>query len=362
MRPSLRFLAIAVIGWAVLRMVTFGSLPGAELFRVETARATAPPIVPTEFPPIEPIAGAEPAAANGDASSLPLSDQGTPGPPILPFYYPAQVSVQTVSRPSSGMALRQLQYSPAPAPDDWPLLRPAAMSSPPRRSVVVYEQSTPAMPVPPIKPKLDRLQLSSWALLRSQQEGTSGSHSLASGGQLGASQAGARLIYNLDHRIALVARTSSEVGRRGGEIAGGVRVQPLLAVPVWITAERRQAIGHDGGGRNAFALFLEGGVYEQSLPWRLALDGYLQAGAVGMRGPDLFIDGGMTVTRPLFRQFAGGIGLWGGAQPHLARLDGGPRLTMRVRNNLRVHFDWRQRLIGKARPGSGPAVTLAGDF
>jgi hypothetical protein len=35
---------------------------------------------------------------------------------------------------------------------------------------------------------------------------------------------------------------------------------------------------------------------------------------------------------------------------------------MRVRNNLRVHFDWRQRLAGNARPGSGPAVTLAGDF
>src|SRR5438270_456945 len=35
---------------------------------------------------------------------------------------------------------------------------------------------------------------------------------------------------------------------------------------------------------------------------------------------------------------------------------------MRVRNNVRVHFDWRQRIVGNARPGSGPAVTLAGDF
>lgn len=35
---------------------------------------------------------------------------------------------------------------------------------------------------------------------------------------------------------------------------------------------------------------------------------------------------------------------------------------MRVRKNVRVHFDWRQRLAGKAVPGSGPAVTLASDF
>jgi hypothetical protein len=35
---------------------------------------------------------------------------------------------------------------------------------------------------------------------------------------------------------------------------------------------------------------------------------------------------------------------------------------MNVRRNLKVHFDWRQKVAGKAQPGSGPAVTLAGDF
>jgi ribosomal protein L4 len=35
---------------------------------------------------------------------------------------------------------------------------------------------------------------------------------------------------------------------------------------------------------------------------------------------------------------------------------------MRVRNNIKVHFDWRQKVAGNARPGSGPALTLAGDF
>jgi hypothetical protein len=233
---------------------------------------------------------------------------------------------------------------------------------PQRSSVVEPRESPVAAPVPPLNSKIDRLQLTTWALLRSQQTGVAGSQSLASGGQLGASQAGARLIYNFTRQIALTARTSSEVGRRGGEVAAGVRVQPLASVPVWLTAERRQAIGRYGGGRNAFALFAEGGLYQRPLPWRFSFDTYLQGGVVGLKSRDLFIDGGLTVTRPVFRKFSAGFGIWGGAQPGLYRLDAGPRLTMRVRGNLKVHVDWRQRLTGNARPGSGPALTLAGDF
>ena len=228
--------------------------------------------------------------------------------------------------------------------------------------MVARRQSLPAQAVPPLKPGLDRLQLSSWALLRSQQTGIAGSSSLATGGQLGASQAGARLVYNFNRQLALTARASSEVGRRGGEVAAGVRVHPLVNIPLWLTAERRQAIGRYGGGRSAFALFLEGGIYEQPLPWRFSLNGYLQGGVVGLKSRDLFVDGGFAVTRPVYRQFSAGFGIWGGAQPGLYRVDAGPRLTMQVRRNVKVHLDWRQRVAGNARPGSGPALTLAGDF
>lgn len=55
-------------------------------------------------------------------------------------------------------------------------------------------------------------------------------------------------------------------------------------------------------------------------------------------------------------------GLWGGAQPGLARTDVGPRLAMKVRNNFKVHMNWRQKLAGNAPPEWGPALTLAGDF
>jgi hypothetical protein len=54
--------------------------------------------------------------------------------------------------------------------------------------------------------------------------------------------------------------------------------------------------------------------------------------------------------------------VWGAGQGGVYRVDAGPRVSMKVRNNVRVHFDWRQKLAGNAQPGSGPAVTLAGDF
>ncbi len=259
---------------------------------------------------------------------------------------------------------RPRAYASSQRFDDWPLPSLAAVSMPIGASALVRESrpSQPPAPLAPLRPKLDRLQLTTWALLRSQQTGIAGSRSLATGGQLGASQAGARLVYNFDRRIALSARLSSEVGRRGGEAAAGVRIQPLLNIPVWLTAERRQAIGRFGGGRSAFALFLEGGLYDRPLPWGFSFDTYLQGGVVGFRSRDLFVDGALTVTRPAFRNFSLGAGVWGGAQPGLYRVDVGPRLTMRVRHNVKVHVDWRQRIAGNARPGSGPALTLASDF
>ena len=83
---------------------------------------------------------------------------------------------------------------------------------------------------------------------------------------------------------------------------------------------------------------------------------------MGVRSRDLFADGGMTVMRPVMGRFSAGAGVWAGAQPGLYRVDAGPRISMRVRHNMRVDVDWRQRLAGRAEPGSGPAITLAADF
>ena len=383
MRPSLRFLAVAVLGWAGFRAWAIGSLPDLDLFQVGRSEAKTPPIVQTQFPAIEPVELATPMLPAADqavpqpaavAESAPAGRyvQGLVGVPVA--MRPGVVAVYQLPPPASPQLPEPRQptristqlasfnlagYSVLPPLGEGPLSQINGLSAPVSRP----SGGVPGQSVPVLEPRrIDRWQLTTWALLRNQQTGIAGSHSLAAGGQLGASQAGARLMYNLTRQIALAARTSSEVGRRGGEIAAGVRVQPFAHIPVWLTAERRQAIGRYGGGRDAFALFAEGGVYDLPLLWRFSLDSYLQGGIVGARSRDLFVDGALTATRPVFSRFSAGFGIWGGAQPGLYRIDAGPRITMRVRGNVKLHLDWRQRLRGNARPGSGPALTLAGDF
>jgi hypothetical protein len=375
MRPSLRFLALAVVGWAGFRAVSFGVLP-TRFFSIEQSEAKAtPPIVPTQFPQIESVEPAAPIAPQAAAipAAVPIQYvQGVVGVPVamqrgvVPVYrLPAAAPAPEPQLPPRPTPLANalptpepVFYAQLPPLGEWPLSRIAGMSRP----VVT---STPSFPDQgsPVKPgAIDRMQLTMWALLRGQQTGIAGSTSLASGGTLGASQAGSRLTYNFTRQIAASLRTSTTVGRRGGEVAAGIRVQPIASIPVWLTAERRQRLGQFSDGRNAFALFLEGGLYQRPMPWQFNLDAYLQGGVVGFRSRDLFFDGGFTLTRPVYRQFSAGFGVWGGAQPGLYRVDAGPRLTMQVRRNVRVHFDWRQRLAGNALPGSGPAITLAGDF
>src|SRR6185503_9724584 len=70
-RPSLRFLGLAMFGWAGFRAATLGVLPGAEIFRIDRSDAKAPAIVPTQFPPIDPIAQAPPTAATSAAFPYP---------------------------------------------------------------------------------------------------------------------------------------------------------------------------------------------------------------------------------------------------------------------------------------------------
>ena len=55
----------------------------------------------------------------------------------------------------------------------------------------------------------------------------------------------------------------------------------------------------------------------------------------------------------------------GAVQPGAARVDVGPRLTLRlpqVGEGGRIALDWRQRVAGDAHPESGLALTLAADF
>ena len=98
MRPSLRFLGLAVVGWVGMRAAALGMLPGGELFRIERSEARTPQVTPTQFPPIEPVAVAEPQAAPYPPGAYAQYAQyaGYAQPPMrpimVPVYYPAPVS------------------------------------------------------------------------------------------------------------------------------------------------------------------------------------------------------------------------------------------------------------------------------
>lgn len=365
MSAPMRFLAVAVIGWAGFRLMTLGVIPGAETVTAARAQTAPAPIGQSYIPALEPEPYPVYAGYPADAAYAGYPAYPPPQPQYVAvpvYYYPVAMPAAAPAQPAPVAEAAYAPFLSEPDPifysdiaalDEWPLSGLASNAVPDER------KPGPLSPERLIPRKhLDRMQLSTWALLR----GRPGTGSLASGGTLGGSQAGARLTYNLDRRLALSLRTSSPVGgSTGGEVAAGLRLKPFQSIPIALNAERRQAIGRMGG-RSAFALFAEGGLYQRPLPWNLSLDAYAQAGIVGLRSRDLFADGGLSVMRPVYGPVSVGLGAWGGAQPGLYRLDAGPRLSMRVRRNMRVHLDWRQRLAGQADPGSGPAVTLAADF
>ncbi len=231
-------------------------------------------------------------------------------------------------------------------------------------------------PVPPAaSPRLDldtavraasRWSGSTWMFVR---EGSDG-RALAATGQLGGSQAGARVRWRVNSgeqlRTALYGRLSSPLDDvDGAEAAIGGEWHPLPGKPIWIAAERRVAIGKQG--RNAWSAYVAGGVWKPGLPMDLTLDGYGQAGVVGAKRRDLFADGAVRLSRPVASEQGPrvGAGMWGAAQPGVARLDVGPhaRVPIKVaKQPFSISADYRVRVAGDAAPGSGVAVTLASDF
>jgi hypothetical protein len=216
--------------------------------------------------------------------------------------------------------------------------------------------SPPALPGTDRESRVRPWALAAWAFVRK-----GGTAALAPGGMLGGSQAGARGTYRVAGKarpLALSLRLSSPLEQpRGGEAAAGVDWKPLPSIPVHLLLERRQKLG--SAGRSAFAVTAYGGGAVRLGP--LQLDGYAQAGAVGIGRRDLFADGALRAGLPLGRLRLG-AGAWGAAQPGVARLDVGPRVEARLRDAVSLSADWRWRIAGNARPGSGPALTLAADF
>jgi hypothetical protein len=217
----------------------------------------------------------------------------------------------------------------------------------------------PSIGQAPITSLPSRWSISAWALVRS-----GGERQLATGGVLGGSQAGMRATYRLRDGLAVSGRAYAPIDEpEGAELAFGIEWQPLRTVPVRVLAERRQAIGREG--RSAFALLAYGGVGDQPLIGPVTLDAYAQAGVVGARSRDGFIDGAVRLGAPVAGGLSAGVGAWGAAQPGVSRFDVGPQVSYRLPvpgATMRASAEWRFRVGGDARPGSGPALTLSTDF
>ena len=337
--PPLRFLAVVLGGWAALR--------------------TALLAPPWSTPPADAA-----AAAQGRNLPAPRRDSKVPGAPgstIAPSTDRATYAVAiqlAVDRSTLRAAAAARDPFQAPAPS--PL---------PARSIFVEAATAPLTlptalpPAPgPAAPAPRRWWVSAWTFVRQGD-----SPALAAGGLLGGSQTGARLGYriNRDHRrpLALSARVSAPIRRpAGAEAALGIDWKPSRRLPVHLLAERRQALGEEG--RSAFGVTLYGGVSEARVG-PLRADAYAQAGIVGARSRDPFADGSLRLSIPLGDRARLGGGAWAAAQPGTARLDLGPQASVRLPvagRSVTVAVDWRVRVAGKARPGSGPTLTLATDF
>lgn len=206
-----------------------------------------------------------------------------------------------------------------------------------------------------------RWTVSGWSIARG------GSDDALLGGQLGASQAGVRALYTIDRtrRLALSARLATPLSGKGREAALGIDWQPTR-LPLHLIAEQRLSLD---GGRSGPAVLAVGGLAPTRLAAGFDIEGYVQTGAVARGRIEPFADGAARLTRPLVARggwrLDAGVGAWGGAQRGATRVDIGPTLGLAMPlagRRLRITADWRQRVAGQARPGSGPALSIGSDL
>ena len=201
-----------------------------------------------------------------------------------------------------------------------------------------------------------RFSASFWAIARGE-----GTAAIATGGSLGGSQMGVRAWYRVTPLLSLTGKLSTSLTGPERDASIGIAARHG---PGGIIVERRFGIGRAARDRTVVTAFA--GIDRLKLPLGARLDGFLQAGFADRDG---FADGALRIDRALAERsgwrISAGIGAWGGIQPGARRLDVGPLVSARfplADRALRLSLEWRQRVAGNARPGSGPAATLAFDY
>ena len=211
-----------------------------------------------------------------------------------------------------------------------------------------------------------------WLLLR-----RGGSAALATGAApatYGASQVGAVLRYQIApqsaHRPAAYLRVTGAIdGASQKEVAVGLSALPVARVPLRAAVELR-ASDQPGGQRVRPAAMVITEIQPINLPRGIRAEFYGQAGYVGGKDATAFADGQLRLDTRVADLGKGdiraGAGAWGGSQKGASRIDVGPSATVGVpigdSGSARLGLDWRVRVTGNARPGSGPALTLSAGF
>ena len=367
--PALRFLLLCVGGWIVVRvMALWNPAPPP------TPDPAGPPwSLPSPFVASDTAAvGLPTAPARARIRSMAERDP-SPALTVVPVR-PAGTASAASGEPSGLGAgrhsLRLALFTRLLPPPPGALARSAAAASGP-----LWFPLAPEAPADPgqgkpfwIQRQLGGWALAGWVYLR-EGSGTA-PETIGAASQLGGSQAGVRLGYGFGDsgRARAYGRVTVAVERpQQRDVAFGLAYAPLAHLPVDIAIEQRIAAGKEG--RTALAIMASGGVSEVALPAGFRLDAYAQAGVVGARRHDGFADAAIVVDRRVGADEQSPLRVGalaaGAVQPGAARVDVGPRLTLRlpeVGEGSRIALDWRQRVAGDARPESGLALTLASDF
>lgn len=224
---------------------------------------------------------------------------------------------------------------------------------------VSIDPATRAAP-PAASPR--RWSASGWVFLRAGR----GSGAAPGAGQIGGSQYGLRLrrAFSTSGRLAAAARVAGPLRGSGAEAAIALEWQPGNA-PVRLALEQRVSLD---GGSGGTGIGMVGGV-DRPLAAGFRLEAYGQAGAIARARIEPYADGAVRLTRGVGHArrstLSLGVGAWGAAQRDARRLDVGPTLVLSLPigpTGARLALDWRQRIAGDARPGSGLTLTLGGDF
>lgn len=376
-------LAMIVAGWIAVRVVMIGAVEDHGAVRIVETRVPARHVqtlghhaksgvslralpVPLHRPPVA-VPAQVPARAPLDpflAPSLPFLPIA---PAPLPVANPAPDRTGATPSPMHLAGGHQLLLLAGLAYIELPdAFRPAlAASTPP----VAPSSSATA---PASARAATRWSGGGWLLLRKGQSAAA----LATGASsYGGSQFGAVIRYSLAPtnplRPQAYLRVSGAINApfRDRQAALGLAMRPLHRVPIALLAEARAQQGTSATRlRPAVALVSE--VPPLRLPLGAEGEVYGQVGWVGGRDATGFYDLQATADRTVLRptdtaDLRVGAGAWSGGQRGAARLDIGPRITLRATiagTPSRLAVDWRFRVAGKAEPGSGPALTFSAGF